>query len=143
MKLKILSFSGESFASESVVSATLMTGIGEITILKDHAPLLSSIRPSTMYVVIKDENGVEKRDDFAIGKWVVEVSHDSIKIMADMLVDIDDLDTSAAERAREKAVALMEKYRDSKDKLDMEKFIEAEDMLLKSIAQLKLGDLTK
>jgi len=58
--------------------------------------------------------------------------------MADMLVDIDDLDISKAERAREEALKLMEKYRDSKDKMDMEKFIEAEDMLLKSIAQLKL-----
>jgi F0F1-type ATP synthase epsilon subunit len=63
--------------------------------------------------------------------------------MADMLVDIDDLDTEAAERAREQAVKLMEKYRDSKDKMDMEKFVEAEDMLLKSIAQLKLNDTLK
>ncbi|MDF1682314.1 MAG: hypothetical protein P1U46_00645 [Patescibacteria group bacterium] len=63
--------------------------------------------------------------------------------MADMLIDIDDLDTTAAERAREKAVELMEKYRNSKEKIDMEKFIEAEDMLLKSIAQLKLSDTMK
>jgi len=63
--------------------------------------------------------------------------------MADMLVDIEDLDTEAAERAREKAINLMEKYKDSKDKVDMEKFVEAEDMLLKSIAQLKLNDTLK
>jgi len=37
----------------------------------------------------------------------------------------------------------MEKYRDSNDKMDMEKYIEAEDMLLKSIAQLKLSDTLK
>lgn len=58
-----------------------------------------------------------------------------------MLVDIEDLDLDAAERARAQAVALMEKYRDSNDKVDMEKYIEAEDMLLRSIAQLKLGDV--
>jgi F0F1-type ATP synthase epsilon subunit len=61
--------------------------------------------------------------------------------MADMLVDIDDLDLDKAERARQEALKLMEKYRDAKDKVDMEKFIEAEDMLLKSIAQLKLGNM--
>jgi F0F1-type ATP synthase epsilon subunit len=61
--------------------------------------------------------------------------------MADMLVDIDDLDTAKAERARKEALKLMEKYRDAKDKVDMDKFIEAEDMLLKSIAQLKLSEL--
>lgn len=139
MKLKILSFGGEAFSSQSVVSATIMTWIGEITILDDHAPLLTSIKPSTMYVVYKDEHGIEKRDDFAIGSGVVEVSHNSVKIMADMLVDIDDLDLDKAERAREEALALMEKYKNAKDKVDMEKFIEAEDLLLKSIAQLKLG----
>jgi hypothetical protein len=61
--------------------------------------------------------------------------------MVDMLVDIYDLDVEKAERARKDAVALMKKYRDSKDKVDMEKFIEAEDMLYKSIAQLKLSEI--
>jgi len=143
MKLKIFSFSWESFSSDNVVSATLMTSIWEITLLDNHAPLLTSIKPSTMYVIYIDDKWVEKRDDFAIWKWVVEVSGNNVKVMADMLVDIDDLDTEAAERAREQAVKLMEKYRDSKDKMDMEKFVEAEDMLLKSIAQLKLNDTLK
>ncbi|MCP4523267.1 MAG: ATP synthase F1 subunit epsilon [Candidatus Gracilibacteria bacterium] len=141
MKLKILSFGGEAFSSEEVVSVTLMTGIGEITILDDHAPLLTSIKPSTLFVIYKDKQGVEKRDDFAVGSGVVEVSHNAVKIMADMLVDIDDLDLDQAQRARDEAVLLMEKYRDAKEKIDMEKFIEAEDMLLKSIAQLKLGSM--
>ncbi|QFR39614.1 ATP synthase F1 subunit epsilon [Candidatus Gracilibacteria bacterium 28_42_T64] len=143
MKLKILSFGGEAFSSENVVSATMMTGIGEITALDNHAPLLTSIKPSTMYVVYIDDKDIERRDDFAIGTGVVEISNNSVKIMADMLVDIDDLDVSKAERAREEALKLMEKYRDSKDKMDMEKFIEAEDMLLRSIAQLKLGSTIK
>jgi len=66
-----------------------------------------------------------------------------VKIMADMLIDIDDLDKDKAERARQEALDLMEKYRDAKDRVDMEKFIEAEDMLLKSIAQLKLYNMKK
>lgn len=141
MKLKILSFSGEIFSSESVKSATIMTTSWEITILDNHTPLLSSIKPSTMYVIYFDENKKEKRDDFAIWSWIIEVSNNEVKIMADMLVDIEDLDTKRAERARQEAIALMEKYRNSKDKVDMEKYIEAEDLLLKSIAQLKLSEL--
>lgn len=35
----------------------------------------------------------------------------------------------------------MEEYKNSKDKVDMEKYVEAQDMLLKSIAQLKLWSL--
>ena len=143
MKLKILSFSGETFSHDRVVSVTMMTWVGEITILDHHSPLLTHIRPSTMYIVYKDENNVEHRDDFAIWSWVVEVRKSEVKIMADMLIDIDDLDKDKAERARQEALDLMEKYRDAKDRVDMEKFIEAEDMLLKSIAQLKLYNMKK
>jgi len=60
-----------------------------------------------------------------------------------MLITVDDLDIDKAEKAKNKATALIEKYKDAKDKVDMEKFIAAEDMLLKSVAELKLGDMTK
>lgn len=143
MKLQILSFNGESFSSNTVVSITLMTGAGEITILDNHTPLITSVKPSTMYIVAKDENGVELRDDFAVGSGVVEVMNSSVKIMSDMLVDIESIDLGKAENARKEALMLMEKYKDAKDRVDMEKFIDAEDMLLKSIAQLKLYDLKK
>jgi ATP synthase F1 epsilon subunit len=143
MELKILSFNGESFQSDKVVSITLMTGRWEITILDRHSPLLTSIKPSTMFLVLKDDNGMTKRDDYAIWSWVVEVRNSKVKIMSDMLVDIEEVDYDKASQAREKALALMEKFKDSKDRIEMERFIEAEDMLLKSVAQLKLYDLRK
>ncbi len=143
MELKILSFSGESFSNDSVKSVTMMTAVWEITVLENHSPLLTSIKPSTMYIIFKDKNGVEKRDDFAIWAGIVEVRNSKIKIMADMLVDIEDLDKDQADRAKKQALELMEKYKNSKDRVDMEKFIEAEDQLLKSIAQLKLYDMKK
>ena len=143
MELKILSFNGESFSSDKVVSITLMTGMGEITILNNHAPLITSVKPSTMFLVLKDENGVTHRDDFAIGSWVVEVVNSSVKIMSDMLVDMEEVDYDKASEARQRALDLMEKYKDAKDRVDMERFVEAEDMLLKSVAQMKLYDLKK
>ncbi len=141
MKLKMISFSWESFNSDKVSSITLMSSDGEITILDNHEPLITNIIPSTMYLLYKDNNWALKRDDYALWKWIVEVSNNEVKIMSDMLVDIEDLDVEFAERARNKAVEIMEKYKDSTDKVWMEKYIEAEDMLLKSIAQLKLSDM--
>lgn len=143
MELKILSFSWEHFYSDKVKSVTLMTSAWEITILDNHSPILTSIKPSTMYLVYLDESKKEIRDDFAIWSGVVEVNNSRVKIMSDMLVDIDDIDVSQAERARQEALDIMEKYKNSKDKIDMDKFIEAEDQLLKSIAQLKLYSLKK
>jgi hypothetical protein len=55
-----------------------------------------------------------------------------------MLVSAENLDREKAEQAKQDALKMMEKYKGSKDKIDMEKFIEAEDMLFKSLAQLKL-----
>jgi F0F1-type ATP synthase epsilon subunit len=60
-----------------------------------------------------------------------------------MLTDIKDLDVDKVKRAKLEAKELMEKYKDSKGKMDMAKFIEAEDSLLRSIAQLKLYDIKK
>lgn len=55
-----------------------------------------------------------------------------------MLVTVHDVNLDLAEKARLSALETMEKYKDSKDRIDMERFVEAQDMLLKSIAQLKL-----
>lgn len=141
MKLKIFSFSGESFSSDNAISVTLMSTAWQITILDRHEPLLTSMKPSNMKVVYKTDEWIKQEENFAVWKWIVEVSNSNVKIMADMLVDTDWIDEKEAENAREKAMELMAKYKNSKDKIDMEKYIEAEDMLLKSIAQLNLRDI--
>ena len=94
-----------------------------------------------MFITKKDANGVVSRDDFAIGSGVVEVRNSKVKILSDMLVDMEEVDYDKAEAARKRALELMEKFKNSKDRIEMEKFIEAEDMLLKSIAQIKLHEI--
>lgn len=146
MKVNIYSFNWENFSSEDVTSITMMTMAWEITILNRHTPLLSAFKPSTMFMVYKDENWVDYRNDFAIWTWFVEVKDSEVKILTDMLIDIEDqkdIDKDAVELAKEEALALMEKYKLWKDRVDMEKFIDAEDNLLKSIAQLKLYETRK
>ena len=58
-----------------------------------------------------------------------------------MLIDVEEVDLDQAKLAKQRALELMDKYKHAKDRVDMEKFIEAEDMLLKCIAQLKLGNM--
>jgi len=143
MELKILSFEGKNFLNKNVVSITLLTGVGEITVLEDHEPLMTYVEPSTLYIVFKDENGIKHRDDFAVWRWMVEIDWKEVKILTDMLVDIADLDIDKVKRAKLDAEEIMKKYKDASNKMDMLKFIEAEDALLKSIAQLKLYDIKK
>ena len=143
MELKILSFEWESFVNKNVVSVTLLTGVGEITVLENHVPLMTYVEPSTLYIDYKDENNVLIRDDFAVGRWVVEIDGKKMKILTDMLTDIADLDVEEVRRAKMLAEELMNKYKGKTDKLDMAKFLEAEEQLLRSIAQLKLYDIKK
>lgn len=141
MKLQVLSFSWKAFENDNVNSITVTTRTGEITILKHHIPIVSALRPSVLYIKYNDENKVEQREDYAIGGWIIEVGSDWVKVMADMLVDIDEVDRDEAEAAKQKALDLMSKYASAENKMEMEQFIEAEDMLQKSIAQLKLYKL--
>ena len=144
MKLKVLSFSWEKFSSETVVSVKLKTKIWQVTVLSNHAPMMASLQPSVLYIKYRDENNMMQEEDFAVWTWVMEVDgKNDVKIIADMLIDMEDVDKEWAERARRRALELMKKYKQAKDRVDMEKFIEAEDLLLKSIAQLKLADLKK
>ena len=143
MKLEILSFTWNLFRSETVEQVTAMTKVWEITILDNHTPLVTVLKPSVISIVYIDESWVKSEKDFAIGWWVLEVSDSSVKVLIDMLVSIDEVDVDAAEKAKKDALAMMEKYKDAKDKVDMEKFIEAEDMLFKSVAKLKLSDISK
>jgi len=141
MKLEILSFDGKSFRADEVVSLTTMTSGGEITVLSNHAPLLTSLVPWVLSVVYTNQDRVTIRDTYAIGKGMLEVAHNEVKILLDALVSSKNVNVEEAEKAKQRALELMEKYKDSKDKVDMEKFIDAEDQLLKSIAQLKLWNL--
>lgn len=141
MKLEILSFNWKLFKSREVVSVTALTTSWEITVLDKHIPLITRLKPSVLKVIFKDENNITQTENFAIWWGVLEVANSSMKILIDMLVLANDLDTEMAEKARQKAVETMEMYKNSKDKVDMEKFVEAEDLLLKSLAQLKLWNL--
>lgn len=141
MKLEILSFNWKLFKSHNVISVTAMTKMWEITVLNNHSSLITSLKPSVLRVVHMDENNMKQEEDFAIGWWILEVTHSSMKILIDMLVTVNDIDIDLAEKAKQKALEMMETYKHSKDKVDMERFIEAQDMLLKSVAQLKLWSI--
>lgn len=141
MKLQVLSFTWKAFESLAVNSVTVTTVNWEITVLQNHMPLVSALKPSVLYIKFFDENNVEQREDYAIWWGIIEVWKDGVKVMADMLIDIDEVDRDQAEAAKESALKLMSELSNNSEKMDMEKFIQAEDILQKSIAQLKLYKL--
>lgn len=141
MKLEILSFDGKLFKSDAVVSVNTMTNAWEITVLNNHEPLITSLIPWVLKVVYITSDWIQEKKEFAIGRWILEVANNTSKILLDVLVSSEHLNIDEAEKAKKHALEMMEKYKNAKDKVDMEKFIEAEDQLLKSIAQLKLWNI--
>lgn len=72
---------------------------GEIGVLPNHAPLLTSIEPGPIKIV---KQGGEEDIMFVSGGFL-EVQPDLITVLADTIARADDIDLQAAERAREEA----------------------------------------
>jgi len=137
MKLHILSSTGNVFSCEEVVSITTLTHSGEITVLDRHIPLVTVLKPGILRIIFK-ENGNTQEKEFAVGGGILETVESEVKILIDMLVGADDVDIDRVKKAQETALATMERYKNATDQVDMEQFIQAQDQLLRSIAQLKL-----
>jgi F-type H+-transporting ATPase subunit epsilon len=75
MKLTITKVHENVFSGDAL-SVTLMTGSGEITVLPNHEPFVSSVKPGV--VTIKTAEGVEK---FEISGGVLEISNDRVTVL--------------------------------------------------------------
>jgi len=137
MKLEILSSTGKVFHTSDVVSITTMTHAGEITVLDHHISMVTVLQPGVLRIVSRDDGNVNEQE-FAVGWGILETSNSEVKVLIDMLVSSDEVDIDHAQKAKENALQAMERYKNWKDQVDMEHFIQAQDQLLKSIAQLKL-----
>lgn len=75
---------------------------GEMGILPNHAPLLSTLKFGVLRVRIKDREEV-----FTIAGGVIEVQPDLITVMADAAENVNEIDISRAEAARRRAEELL------------------------------------
>jgi F-type H+-transporting ATPase subunit epsilon len=77
---------------------------GEMGILPNHAPLLSTLKTGVIKVRSK---GVEQV--FTVSGGVVEVQPDLVNILADSAENVEEIDVTRAETARKKAEELLQK----------------------------------
>jgi len=139
MFLEVIAFSGKAFNHDNVKSVNLMTSAWEITILENHMPLTSVLKPWVVNIECHNWSWELKNEVLAVWGGIIEVNKSTIKILVDTLYTLDEVNAQEATDAVAKAEELMEKYKWAQDKADMDKFIQAEDMLMKSIAKLKLS----
>ena len=111
---------------EEVDEVTLPTVNGEISILPNHIDLLTKIKEGEMSV--KKGN---KTDSFAITGGFLEISNNTVSILADHAIKADDIEIAKVQEAQERAKLAMKNKESSKE------FAIAEADLRKAILELK------
>lgn len=114
---------------DTVTSVTLPTAEGEITILPHHIPIVSMLVAGVARI---HKNGQEI--PLAVSSGVIEVSGQSIVVLADTAERADELEEAKIEQARKVAEDLMHARRG-----DAEGFAEATAMLERELVRLKVA----
>jgi F-type H+-transporting ATPase subunit epsilon len=98
LKLRIITPERVVFDEENIDSVTLPGVLGEMTILPQHAPIMTELRPGP---VLFRRAGEEI--DLALSGGFMEVRDDTVIVLADTAERSDEIDLSRAEEARRKA----------------------------------------
>lgn len=81
-----------------VDSVTVMTATGEAGILPNHAPLISSLKPGILTYTSKGAS-----DKLAVSGGFVEVSGNTVSVLADSAATADEIDVAEAKADKEVA----------------------------------------
>lgn len=93
--------------SESVDHVVVPTQAGEIDILPGHIPLLGMVIPGELRI---GQGG--KSSSMAIDKGFVQIHGDKVSILAEGAIDVEEIDSSALDKAREEAEKALEEARE-------------------------------
>ncbi|MEI6596672.1 MAG: F0F1 ATP synthase subunit epsilon [bacterium] len=96
---------------EEILQITIPTKAGEITVLPNHIPLVSSLIPGVIH--IKKRNGED--EIMSISGGFLEVLKDKVVILADTAERAHEIDMDRAEEAYRRAAELKEKARRGED----------------------------
>jgi F-type H+-transporting ATPase subunit epsilon len=98
LKLRIITPERVVFDEENIDSVTLPGVMGEMTILPQHAPVMTELRPGP---VLFRRAGEEV--DLALSGGFMEVRNDTVVVLADTAERSDEIDQTRAEEARRRA----------------------------------------
>ena len=115
--------------SETVDAVTIPTASGEVGILANHAPLISSLKPG---VLSYTKAGATEK--MVIAGGFIEVSADNVSILADIAEKASEIDIEAAKTERDAAEKELNSWKGSEAEFETEK-----ERLEKAQARLQLA----
>lgn len=125
MHTELITSEGSAFSGDAV-SVTIPSGMGEITVLKNHIPVLSTVEPGTVIIRTVDQEFL-----FAVSRGVVQIGPKNVRILSDIADRAENLEEKAIELAKKRAEELREARRN-----DAEGFTEATATLERELARL-------
>lgn len=89
---------------------TIPGTVGNFQVLYNHAPILSTFEIGVVKVLLPDD----KAAFYATGGGTIEVLKNAVRILADSLESINEIDIERAESAKERAVSRLKKAGEEK-----------------------------
>jgi len=110
--------------------------MGEMGILPEHAPLLSTLRYGILKVRHKNQEEI-----FTVAGGVIEVQPDVITVLADSAENVAEIDIARAEDARKRAEKILEEGPppDSDTYLRMEAALRRSNLRLEAVRRYRRG----
>jgi F-type H+-transporting ATPase subunit epsilon len=110
LSLQIITPERVVFEESGVESVTLPGSEGELTVLPQHAPLMTELRPGALTF---RKSGAEI--DVALSGGFLEVRDDKVIVLADTAERSDEIDIARAEEARRRAADRLATREDAMD----------------------------
>ena len=114
---------------ETVDAVTIPTTNGEIGILPNHAPLISTLKPG---ILTYSNHGSSER--MVVAGGFVEISANKVSILADVAEKADEVNVEAARAEREASEKVLSAWNGSEDEFEVER-----ERLEKAQARLSLA----
>jgi len=118
---------------EDIESVTLPGVEGELTILKNHIPLIT---PLALGEIVARRGGEEF--SMTVSGGMLEVTPRRVLVLADQSERAEEIDVELAEEARKRAERLMEEHKE-----DAEEFAAAEAELQRALMRIKIAKRRK
>ncbi len=115
--------------SDSVESITIPTQAGEITVLENHVPLVSILKPGEL-VIRKNKDVIP----LAVSGGMLQVRSDSVTVLADSAERVEEIIEERAEEARRRAQMLI-----AEKKFDTQEYATICAKIEKELARVKVA----
>lgn len=117
IRLQLITVTGTKM-DEEVYEVLLPTMNGQIGVLKDHMPLISSVTQGTIHIRHSSGDADSKMEAFASSGGVLEVSDNTLKVIVDEADHSEDINEAEAEAALKRAQKMKA---EAKDQVSLER----------------------